>query len=88
MSQTRGTKQPVQDQALPAQADQQIGHQLGLRCETFSREEAAAVIGVSTRTLDRLLAIGVLRFIPGTKRLSQQRVRAYLHDSTVDGHAA
>ena len=72
----------AEDLALPAQANQEIGHAVRLRghgCLTLSRRQAAERIGISERALDRLLVAGLLHYVRGTKRLSQARVDALCH---------
>lgn len=39
-----------------------------LKYATFSKQEAAAYCGVSTRTIDRKVQVGLLRPVPGKSR--------------------
>jgi excisionase family DNA binding protein len=79
--------QSLQRQPLASQRQEQGFDALGLPvdgCLTVSKREAAALLGVSLRTFDRLVQARLLRTVRGLRgRYSRRAIEQYVHGSSV-----
>lgn len=82
--------QQFQRLTLPAQDSQGRHDPIRLPvndCLTVSKREAARLLGVSTRTFERLVAARLIRSVRGLpRRYSREAIEQFVHGSSV-GHS-